>query len=297
MFESMGEFVAELERRGELVRVSEAMDLRMEIAELADRASKARAPGDPSDSARRRDPERWDRGGPAILIERPKLPDGSISPIPVLINAFGSYRRMELALRCDAGFDALGAKIGSLAKPVPPRGLGEAIAKAKEFAPLLKVGPKRAKRAACHEVVARGEDVNVLELPVIRCWPHDGDFVSLGYPSGVNEGIEHVRAQDEDVRGRYITLAGIHTVHADDRRERKPASHNIGSSSASGGWRCTGTSTTTALRTGGAGRSSASPCRWRSCSAARRSCRTPRRPRSRPGSRSSSWRASFTAGV
>jgi 4-hydroxy-3-polyprenylbenzoate decarboxylase len=78
----------------------------------------------------------------------------------VLINAFGSYRRMEMALGCSrhgdgAGFDAIGAVIGELVKPQPPRSLGEALAKAKQFAPLLKIGPKRRGGSGASQQVVR----------------------------------------------------------------------------------------------------------------------------------------------
>lgn len=230
MYGSVGEFVGALERAGELRRVGIGVSPLLEIGAIADRESKSKAPGEPSGSAKRNDPRFWDRGGRALLFE-----NVAGSDIPVLINALGSYRRMEMALGCHegghtpGGFDAIGAVIGELVKPEPPRSLGEAVAKAKEFLPVLRIGPKRLKGSGlCQEVVRTGDAVDVRRLPIIRCWQHDGDFAALGYPAGINDGIPGIDTGDENIRGRYVTLAGIHTIHADDAGNPKPKSHNIG---------------------------------------------------------------------
>ncbi|MBL0926509.1 MAG: UbiD family decarboxylase [Phycisphaerales bacterium] len=238
MYASTGEFVAALDRAGELRRVGEAVSPVLEIAAWADRASKSPAPRAGSASSRSNDPRLAHLGGPALLFENVVSPDGSRSDIPVLINAWGSYRRMEMALGCHdeghtpGGFDALGAKIGALVKPEPPRGLAELIAKARQFLPLLRIPPKRRKGlGACQQVVQTGAEVDLTQLPLIRCWPHDGDFAALGYPAGVNDHIPGLGRGDDwerSFRGRYITLAGIHTIHADDLGNPRPPSHNIG---------------------------------------------------------------------
>ena len=179
-----------------------------------------------------RDPVHHQAGGPALLIENPVGSD-----IPVLINAFGSYRRIEMAMGIEhGGLEQLAERMGELVKPEPPRSLGEAVAKLKQFAPLLKIGPKRRRgRGACQEVILRGDDIDLTTWPMLRCWPHDGDYAALGYPAEVNakiRGLGHPEISDEEwdarFRGRYITLAGIHTIHADDRDAAKPASHNVG---------------------------------------------------------------------
>jgi 4-hydroxy-3-polyprenylbenzoate decarboxylase len=162
----------------------------------------------------------------------------------VLINAWGSYRRMEMALGCNdagpgvnaghtpGGFEALAARIGSLVKPEPPSSLAGLFAKAKELLPLLRIPPKRRRgRGLCQEVTLTGDAVDLRRWPFIRCWPHDGDFSALGYPAGVNDGVPGLGRGDQwetHHRGRYITLAGIHTIHADDRDHPRPPSHNIG---------------------------------------------------------------------
>ncbi|MCU0688841.1 MAG: UbiD family decarboxylase [Phycisphaerales bacterium] len=234
MYRSLGDFVAALETAGELVRVRTPVDPVLEITEIADRQSKARAPHPGSPASRRNDPRFADRGGRALLFENVEGSD-----FPLLINAWGSYRRMEMALGCErfatttaTGFDAIGARIGSLVKPEPPRSLGELFAKAKQFLPLLRIPPRRKRgRGPCQQVVKQGSQIDLTRLPILRCWPHDGDFLTLGYPANVNDevpGISRGDAWNQRFRGRYITLAGIHTIHAEDRDQAKPSSHNIG---------------------------------------------------------------------
>ncbi len=76
-------FIGALEGAGELVRIREPLSVALEITEVADRVMKQ--PG----------------GGPALLFERPLLHDGSPSELPVAINAFGSWKRMAMALGVD----------------------------------------------------------------------------------------------------------------------------------------------------------------------------------------------------
>jgi 4-hydroxy-3-polyprenylbenzoate decarboxylase len=228
MYETLRDFVRALDTVGELARVTGAVSPVLEVAALADLESKKRAAGMPSESARRADPRLYDRGGRALM-----LTNVVGSEVPVLINGWGSYRRMEMALGCErGGFAEIAGRIGELVKPQPPRSIGEAWEKLKTLAPLLRTPPKRLRGSGlCQEVVETGEAVDLTRLPMIRCWPHDGDYAALGYPAGVNDGIEGLgRGPDWEVkfRGRYVTLGGIHTIHADDEGASTPSSHNIG---------------------------------------------------------------------
>lgn len=230
MFRDLHQFVDHLDRSDELTRITTPVDPVLEITARTDRESKSTAPAHGSDRSRINDPEFVDLGGSALLFERP-----TDSDFPVLINAFGSYRRMEMAMG-GRGLDDIAQTIGELVKPEPPRSLGEAIAKAKQFAPLLKIGPKWLRsKGHSQQVVHTGQQIDLTRLPVLRCWPLDGDFEAVGYPPGVNDqitGLGHPEVDDETwnerYRGRFITLAGIHTIHADDRHDPKPKSHNIG---------------------------------------------------------------------
>jgi 4-hydroxy-3-polyprenylbenzoate decarboxylase len=233
MYPTLREFIAALDRAGELKRVTARVDPVLEIAAIADRVSKAPAPHLPSASARRNDPRFHHLGGHALLFENVEGSD-----VPVVINTFGSYRRMEMALGCHdgghtaGGFDALAAKLGELVKPEPPRSIREAIAKGRKLLPLLRIPPRRRGKAGiCQQVVLTGEQIDLRRWPLIRCWPLDGDYEAVGYPASVNSNIPGVEAGGDwnmRHRGRYVTLAGIHTIHADDVGAPKPASHNIG---------------------------------------------------------------------
>src|SRR5512138_120097 len=184
MYPDLASFVAALDSAGEILRVKEPVSPVLEIARRADRESKSPAPNPGCDASRPNDPEFHAYGGRALLFEN--VPG---SDFPVLINAFGSYRRMETALGGRA-FDAIGRTIGELVKPEPPRSLGQAVAKARRFLPLLKIGPKRIKGPGrCQEVVKTGDAVDLTRLGIIRCWEHDGDYEAVGYPAGINDAV------------------------------------------------------------------------------------------------------------
>ncbi len=236
MFTSLRDFLTALDAAGELKRVAAPVSPILEIAEIADRESKSAAPNEPSRSAQLNDPRLSNRGGQALLFENVEGSD-----VPVLINAFGSYRRLEIALGCQeagrgitaghtpGGFDALGRRIGRLAKPEPPRSLAETLAKLRQFAPLLRIGPRTVRSGPCQQVVVTGENIDLTQLPFIKCWPLDGDLASVGYPADINDHVEGADLiHDPNFAGRYTTFAGIHTIHADDAGAKKPASHNIG---------------------------------------------------------------------
>jgi len=224
MYPSLREFVAALEREGQLERVREETSPVLEIAARADRESKSTTPGEPSAGSLGNDPRRCRLGGRALLFE-----NVTGSDMPVLINALGSYRRMEMAIGAPNGFDALADRIGELVKPEPPRSLKELWGAIKKYGPLLRIPPRTVRRGACQEIVTTGDDIDLTRLPIIKCWPLDGDLASVGYPADINDGIPGLDLiNDPNYQGRYITFAGIHTIHADDAGVAKPASHNIG---------------------------------------------------------------------
>lgn len=239
MYGDLREFLRALEAAGELATVAARVSPVLEIAQIADVVSKSPAPHLPSASARTCDPRFHHLGGKALLFNNVEG-----SEMPVVINSLGSYRRMEMALGCQeagpgvaagkvaGGFEAVAHRIAELVKPEFPRSLGEAIAKGRKFLPLLSIGPRRKRgMGLCQEIVKTGDRIDLRSLPMIRCWPHDGDPSAVGYPGGLNDGVPGVESGPEweqSYRGRYITLGGIHTIHADDAGNPRPGSHNIG---------------------------------------------------------------------
>ena len=222
MSATLGDFLNELDVAGELHRVPVEVSPVLEIAVIADRQSKSACP-EASRHARSFDPGHCGLGGRALLFEKVAGSD-----FPLCINVFGSYRRMEMALGCrEGGFASLARRIEVLAKPQPPRGLRDLLSKAKAFLPLLRTPPRRVRRGVCQEVVLRTQrgEVDLRRLPLIQCWPLDGDLASVGWDMTAEEAG---RPAGQDLTGRYITFAGMHTIHADDADEKRPASHNIG---------------------------------------------------------------------
>jgi 4-hydroxy-3-polyprenylbenzoate decarboxylase len=122
------------------------------------------------------------------------------------------------------GIESIADRLAALLKPEPPNGLRDFIAKGRQLLPLLKIPPKLVRSGPCQEIVqlADSGDVDISRLPLIKCWPLDGDPAAVGWPITADE------AGTAAGQGRYITFAGMHTVHADDRDAAKPASHNIG---------------------------------------------------------------------
>jgi 4-hydroxy-3-polyprenylbenzoate decarboxylase len=154
--DTLTEFIAELEKAGELVRVARPVSLNLELCEIADRVMKM--------------PD----GGPALLFEHPVLMNGQRSEFPVGINLYGSMRRMAMSLGVSS-LDEFGARITELLELKVPEGL---MAKLALLPRLLQVGkfPPRTHRGtpACQEVVWRGDEVNLDALPLMKCWPEDG---------------------------------------------------------------------------------------------------------------------------
>ncbi|MBV1902535.1 MAG: UbiD family decarboxylase, partial [Marinosulfonomonas sp.] len=120
------------------------------------------------------------------------------------------------------GFEALAKTIGQLVKPEPPSGVMAKMKKGLELAKIASFAPKYVKKGACQQVVKTGDEINLFDLPILKCWPHDGDPRKVGYPVDTPVG---------GGEGRFITLGGIYTIHPDDAD--KPAgeprqSRNVG---------------------------------------------------------------------
>jgi 4-hydroxy-3-polyprenylbenzoate decarboxylase len=155
MYASLRAFVERLDRSGELVRIGGECDPYLEISAIADRTMKL--PG----------------GGPALLFERVRG-----SHFPLLVNAFGSRRRMALAL----GVESLDEHARALAELIEPHVPGNLWDKLKMLPKLARVAgalPKKASGPApCQEIVDTAPDLR--QLPILHCWPKDGGpFITL----------------------------------------------------------------------------------------------------------------------
>jgi len=159
-------FVEDLERKGQLKCIDVEVDPILEVAAIADRVSKSLAAGKIAPPPT--DPVHGVYGGHAMLFT-----DVRGSDIPIAINTYGSYERMRLALGVN-DFETLASRVQQLVKPEMPTTLLEKMKKLPQLAKLAGYGPKVVKRGMCQEVV-HTDDANLFDLPIIQCWPHDGE--------------------------------------------------------------------------------------------------------------------------
>src|SRR5260370_35388887 len=106
--------------------------------------------------------------GPALLFEKPKG-----SRYPLLINAFGSVRRMALAFEVNE-LDEVAERIQGFLKMETPQGFFDKIKMMPKLAERGPVFPQSVKSGPCKEVIQKGSDVNLFEFPILKCWPQDG---------------------------------------------------------------------------------------------------------------------------
>ena len=162
-YDDLRDWIKTLDKAGELKRIREEIDPILEIAEITDRASKSVT-------------KNGVKGGPALLFENVK---GHPSA-QVLMNQFGSERRMKLALETDS-LDDIAGRIRALLDVKSPEGFLEKLKMLPMLADIGKFFPKAiaAKDAACKEVILK-ENFSVLDFPVLQCWPLDGGrFITL----------------------------------------------------------------------------------------------------------------------
>lgn len=171
-YNDLREWIAALDKAGELQRITEPVSARLEIAEITDRVSKIGKATDRGSSVR----GKGAAGGPALLFDNVTGHPGH----KVFINQFGSERRMAMALGV-THLDEIAERIQSLLQMKAPEGFLDKLKMLPQVAELTRAFPKTisAKDAACKQVILR-ENFNLLDFPVLTCWPHDGGpFVTL----------------------------------------------------------------------------------------------------------------------
>ncbi|MFQ5671932.1 MAG: menaquinone biosynthesis decarboxylase [Nitrospinales bacterium] len=165
-YHSLREFIERLESENELIRIREPVSPILEIAEIADRVSKS--PG----------------GGKALLFEQVRG-----STMPVLINAFGSRKRMNLALGVN-DIEKVAQDIERFLKLEPPSGLADKIKMLPMLLEAANFPPKIVSGGApCQEVALTGEAVDLERIPILQCWPGDaGRFIT--FPMVINRSLD-----------------------------------------------------------------------------------------------------------
>ncbi|AHF04577.1 3-polyprenyl-4-hydroxybenzoate decarboxylase [Marichromatium purpuratum 984] len=149
-YRDLRDFIAQLEERGELVRVREPVDPHLEVTEICDRTLRG--------------------GGPALLFERPKG-----SEIPLLGNLFGTPCRVALGMGEDSveALREVGRLLAFLKEPDPPKGMKQAWESLPIFKKVLDMAPKVRRNPPCQEHRLGGEAVDLGRLPIQHCWPGD----------------------------------------------------------------------------------------------------------------------------
>ena len=156
-FKDLREFITFLEGKGQLRRITTSASWDLEIAEITDRVVK--------------------RGGPALLFENVEGYD-----MPLLINTFGTQERIAWALGVERLEDLADRirKLLGMAQAGPPQGILNKLRALGDLVKLSSYSPKLVSHAPCQEVVVQGDDVDLFQLPILKCWPQDGGrFITL----------------------------------------------------------------------------------------------------------------------
>jgi len=154
-YQDLRDFIAQLERRGELRRVATAVSPHLEMTEVSDRVLRS--------------------GGPALLFEQPQDASGRQWGMPVLTNLFGTAQRVALGMG-EESVEALrevGKLLAYLKEPDPPRGLKDAWEKLPVLRQVLSMSPKIVSDAPWRSNVFEGDQVDLGRLPIQHCWPGD----------------------------------------------------------------------------------------------------------------------------
>ena len=200
-YHSLREFIDRLENENELVRIKDHVSPILEITEITDRVSKQ--PG----------------GGKALLFENVEG-----SNIPVLINAFGSSKRINMALGV-RDIEKIPNDIDKYLKIKPPSSLLEKVKLLPMLLEAAAFPPKMvsSRQASCQEVVLTGDDVDLEKIPILQCWPNDaGRFIT--FPIVVNRtidrklrnvGLYRMQVYDKKTTGMHwhIHKDGAHFFH------------------------------------------------------------------------------------
>ena len=154
-YRDLRDFIAQLETKGELKRITAPVSTELEMTEIADRVLRAE--------------------GPALLFENAQH-RGKPAGMPVLANLFGTPKRVAWGMGAEdvTALRDVGELLASLREPEPPKGFKDAWAKVAMLkAALWDMSPKTVRTAPCQEVVIEGDDVDLNALPLQQCWPGD----------------------------------------------------------------------------------------------------------------------------
>src|SRR3989338_2100522 len=200
-YNSLRDFLARLEGEGELIKIKEKVSPILEITEITDRICKS---GD---------------GGKAILFENvdgsdPQL-NNSGAGVPVLINAFGSKKRMAVALGVD-DIEEIVRDIQELIELKPPQNFIEKLKFLPRLFEISHYPPKIITgKAPCHEVVLTDDEIDLFKFPILKCWPlAGGRFITL--PADFTKSLEgYVEPDELKEEGPFGDHTGYYSLKGD----------------------------------------------------------------------------------
>ena len=218
MYTDLRGFMKALEQDGDLLRVKEEVDPKLEITEILDRAVK--------------------EGGPAVLFEKVKG-----YRVPVLGNVMGTHRRMLKALAI-ASYDEVDQRVNAFFDVKQPQGLLDKIRMLPQLAELASYMPKAVRSGPCKDVILKkGQFDLTKDLPVCTCWPEDGGpFITLPmvftkdrHSGKRNCGMYRMQVYDATTTGMHWQIhkqGAKHARQALRRGEKIPVAVAIGSDPA-----------------------------------------------------------------
>ena len=219
-FDDLRQWIAALDRAGELKRIQTEADPILEISEITDRVSKSRD-------------AKGNRGGPALLFQNVKGHPGS----QLLINQFGSDARMKMSVGVKS-YDEIAARIRIFMDMKSPQGFLDKL----KMLPLLteagKFFPRTVPTGPCKEVIKR-DNFSLLDFPILQCWPKDGGrFMTLPCvttrdpKSGKrNLGMYRMQVYDERTTGMHWQRQKNAAEHARERM-RRAMSEQVGTAAS-----------------------------------------------------------------
>jgi 4-hydroxy-3-polyprenylbenzoate decarboxylase len=212
-YNDLRNWISALERAGELRKIRTEADPILEIAEIADRVSKSKT-------------SKYGTGGPALLFQNVKGHPGS----QLLINQFGSARRMNLALEVDS-LDEVADRIRAFMDVKSPQGFLDKVKMLPMLAEMGKFFPKSVTTGACKEVIKR-DNFSLLDFPILQCCPKDaGRFITL--PCVItrdpktgkrNVGMYRMQIYDERTTGMHWQRQKVAAEHFRDHLRKGAAS-------------------------------------------------------------------------
>ena len=149
-YNDLRDFIKQLEKQGELKRITLPVDPYLEMTEICNRTLK--------------------QGGPALLFENPTGYN-----IPVLGNLFGTPRRVAMGMGAESVTElrGIGELLATLKEPEPPKGMKDAWEKFPLYKQVLNMAPKLVSSPPCQEIVRQGDEIDLSVFPIQTCWPED----------------------------------------------------------------------------------------------------------------------------